>query len=445
MIVITEEQFQRRTVYYRKEVDGNGRVVKCDRFDCVTRIERIEGKDTVFIADKYGIIRPDVYEYINHTRRGKSINTRLQMGLALQLYCTFCDIYGYDYKRITAFAADKFKRFLQGIDVKAEIGSNVSIRTVGTVKSYKGMIRKFLEACHYSTEGFEPGETVITHEPTAGGGIQPVIRNSGDSDLRSGRLDKLTAPKHFDPKQAKALAASMRVREDWMMLCIFRLGYGYGLRRGEILGLTINDLEQKVDKDTGEMQYKLYLRNRLSDRPDQNAKTLRHPFEAGHYDATDFRKSFFEIDIDESMYNLIMKVYSDSRDVEKLGITTYQKIRAVSKADDYNSKDNYYIFVFQGTKGWDVLSGQTLNNHLRRYFTESGLDLGNVSHAMRHSFAMFHAHYSNNKLDAEMLRRLMRHSSPSSTAVYFNMPRKALKELRERYSIELNELIPEFK
>lgn len=445
MIVITEEQFQRRTVYYRKEIDGSGRVVKSERFDCVTRIDRVDGKEIIFIGDKYGIIRPAPYEYVNKTRRGKSINTRLQMALAIQQFYTFCDIYGYNPKNIKTFGADKFKRFLQGIDIKPEKGSKVSIRTVGTVKSYKGMIRKYLESCHYSTEGFEPGGTIITHEPTAGGGLQPVVRNTGDPDLRSGRLDKLTAPKHFDPQQAKAIASSMKEKGDIQMLCIFRLGYGYGLRRGEILGLTRNDIVQTVDKETGEMLHKIYLRNRLSDRMDQNAKTLRHPFEAGHYDATDFKKSYFEIDINESMYDLIMQVFNDSRDIEKLGDTTYRKIREVSRADDYNNQENFYLFVTKGTKGWDRLSGQTLNNRLKKYFDEAGLDLGNVSHAMRHSFAMFHAHYSKNKLDAEALRRLMRHSSPSSTAVYFNMPRKALRELRERYSLELSELIPEFK
>lgn len=445
MIVITEEQFQKRIVYYKKEVDNTGRIIKCTRFDCMTKTINQDGKDVIFIGDRYGIIRPIPFQYVNKTRRGKSLNTRLQMALALQLYYTFCDIFDYDPTNIKAYAADKFKRFLQGIDIRAEKGSTVSIRAIGTVKSYKGMIRKYLEAFHYSTEGFEPGETIISLEPTSGGGMQPIARTSADSDLRTGRLDKLTAPKHFDPQQAKALANKMAERKDFQTLCIFRLGYGYGLRRGEILGLTLSDLVQTVDKETGEINYKIILRNRLSDRADQCVKTLRHPFEAGHYDATDFRKSYFEVDIDKSMFELIMKVYKDERDIEKIGFKAYQEIRNISRADDYNNQENYYIFINKGTKGWDRLSGQTVNNHLKRYYDEEHLDLGNVSHAMRHSCAMFHAHYSKNKLDQEGVRRILRHASPASTAIYFNMPRKVLKELRELYSIELKELIPEFK
>lgn len=109
---------------------------------------------------------------------------------------------------------------------------------------------------------------------------------------------------------------SMKKKRDLLMLCIFRLCCDHGLRPGEILGLTRNDLVQTVDKETGELLYKVRLRNRLSDRKDQCAKKLRHPFKADHYDTKDFRESSLEIDIDKNMYDFIMQVFNSSRNIE---------------------------------------------------------------------------------------------------------------------------------
>lgn len=445
MIVITEEQFHNRTVYYRKEVDNSGHVIRCDRYDCETKLLKGAMRKFIMITDRHGVIRPMASKYVNNTRRGKSLNTRMQMATAIQFYYTFCEMFGYDPMNIKAFAAEKFTNFLLGLDVKPENGSKVTFRSTRTVKGYKGMIHKFLKSFHYSTDGFEPENPEQTIGNRRNGKREAVSQRGGDPDLRSGSLDKLLAPKHFTPIQAKALAKAMNEAGDRTMLCIFRLGYGYGLRRGEILGLTINDIKSYANKETGELLFKVVLRNRLSDRMDQNAKTLRHPSEPGQYDSSDFRKSVYDIDIDESMYNLILEVYNNTHNPDRVGFKAYQMIREISRADDTLGKDNYYIFVNKGTKGWDRLSGQTLNNHLRKYFDAFGLDLGNVSHAMRHSFAMFHAYYAKEKVDMEKLRRLMRHASIESTRIYFNIPREALKAIREKYSVELKELIPEFR
>ena len=59
----------------------------------------------------------------------------------------------------------------------------------------------------------------------------------------------------------QAIAALMKVKKDLCGLCLCILMYGYGLRAGEALGLSTEDLH-KEERD-GNVYYSIILRNRI--------------------------------------------------------------------------------------------------------------------------------------------------------------------------------------
>ena len=70
---------------------------------------------------------------------------------------------------------------------------------------------------------------------------------------------------------------------------IVRLMFEHGLRIGEVLGLTLEDLSSSPDRN-GLNHYSVVLRNRCSDREWQSAKTLMPVTDRRQYRSVDYRK-----------------------------------------------------------------------------------------------------------------------------------------------------------
>lgn len=451
MILITKETFMHRDIYYKKEVDDSGKVVSCKRYDCKTFVFKDKnGKDMIFIGDRLDMLRPLPFEYVNEIRKNTSLGCRIQMATALQLFYTFCDIYRYHPDDFSGMAADSFVRFVEGKEVAAEPGSAPVLRAVKTINSTLGMVRKFLTTFGFdkSVKGFGMLEYYKGTIRTDGGRTFRInMKHMNTINKKENGLRKLKAPKHYTPAQAKQLAKLMKEANDYQTYNIFRLGTELGMRRGEILGLTTEDVKRNVNSHTGEINYKIILRNRLSDTKDQCAKNLPHVNSQEEYKTSTYRKySCEEIDITESLYNMIMRYYEESRDINKIGIKAHNALLKATEADTVysNGRKNYYIFFTCHNGKYNILSGQTLNNHLKEYFDMAGIELDNVSHAMRHSFAMFHAYYAKHPLTQLQLQVLMRHASAESTAIYFNLPDEEIKRLRDEYSTEMELLIPDY-
>lgn len=452
MILVTKETFNHRDVYYRKEVDDSGKIVSSERYDCKTFVyQGSDGKQKIFIGDRLDIIRPLPFEYVNITRVNTSIGSRIQMAEAIQLLYAFCDIYNYRPDNLTGTAADGFVRFLEGLDVKNEPGTEPTFRTAKTINSILGMVRAFLRymGLNQSVNGFGMLEYYKGTAHTEGGrAIRINIQKKNTLNKRQNGLAKLHAPKHYKPSEAKKIVDLMVASKDYQTYIAFRLGTELGLRRGEILGLTIEDVKKITNTTTGEINYKLYLRNRMSDTPDQCAKMLPHISNTNVYQTNTYRKySKEEVDISESIYDMLRRYFFSSRNADSVGVKAHDAIQKATLADSVYTTGvkNYYIFFNEFRGRYYRLSAQTFNNHLKKYFEMAGLDLSNVSHAMRHSFAMFHAYYAKKTLSQLELQVLMRHASAESTAIYFNLPDKEIKRLRDEYSAEMEHYIPDYK
>ena len=231
--------------------------------------------------------------------------------------------------------------------------------------------------------------------------------------------------------------------------------YGYGLRAGEALGLSTEDLH-KEERD-GNVYYSIILRNRISDHDDQACKRLYHPKTPVEYSSSYWQDSYWEIPIEERHYDLFMQYYRESRDVDIIrkkhtgkgdAAKIIRTINAETLADSVEGgSQNHYLFVCENGHR---LSLQTWNYRLKQYYVAVGVRPDrdkrylNASHRLRHGFAMWHAHYCPHPVTMLQLTMMMRHSSVASTQIYYTLTEEDELELRHLHNNELHDLIPEF-
>lgn len=449
-LIIKEEKFCKRTVYYACDVDYEERVLSQERYDCRVFSYKYRGRDYIFVGDRHNQVRQDVFIYVNHTRRGKPKITRMQMAVALQLYCTFCDMHGYDPMNLPADGYMAFKEFLRGNTVEAMPGSEVTYRMPATLRAYIGMIRAFLQKTGGSLMGFgiSGDDPDLRHRSLDGGRRRTAI----DTDLAGDTASKLYAPTHLRPDQVDRLANMMREAGDEATYLAFHIGIKTGFRRGGIVGLTIRDVvaEQVRDKDGGngtKVQYWLYLRNRTTDGDDQHKKTLRPPQNEAQEQSPTFTRSFFKAPIDRALYNHIVWYFQWSRDERRVGgRDALRRIQEVTHASGgITDGENYYILYTNYNGRINRMTGQTLNNHLKKYFAAARLELNNVAHVMRHTFAMHRVLYSKDKCGLKELQASLGHASPQSTMRYFNIPEEEFQRLSKLFAADFNKLVPSFK
>ncbi len=206
--------------------------------------------------------------------------------------------------------------------------------------------------------------------------------------------EDLTAPPYISRSEYAAL--KIAIGEDPSAvdpaMPIVRLAFEHGMRIGEILGLTLEDLQSEVTKE-GDRGHFLVLRDRVSDRADQHAKSLRFkPRTREDYASEAYRTNnvgYQRVPISEDLFFAIDEYVEATR-----AHFTDEQLSAAS-ADSvggrWSAERNQYVFL--NTKGGS-LTADLWNKRLRGYFSEAGIhvDAGrrktNLNHRLRHGFAM---------------------------------------------------------
>ena len=167
--LITEGALPRgKKIYYKCTTDAAGVVVKKEVYCAGVRfIETDHGRDLT-LFDTTGRVRQKPTEYIQDLRSNKPRSTRHQIGIALDLFYLFGDLYHVDVEHMTAADVERFKQFLMGSNIHPEPGVKVTHRSPHTVNVYLGYIRKYLDTYHLTLEGFrlEVAESVKAAERT---------------------------------------------------------------------------------------------------------------------------------------------------------------------------------------------------------------------------------------------------------------------------------------
>lgn len=200
---------------------------------------------------------------------------------------------------------------------------------------------------------------------------------------------------------------------------VLKLMYEYGLRLGEVLGLTNEDV---VEEDSA---FVIYIRNRTSDRLYQVAYGLKKINERMDFPHDNQKDIQWRIEISEDIYKCLKTLLSEINEyIYDLGYRV-QGLRA--KSIDLNYSDiNLYLFYkeFKNMKKIALLSDQTFNNVLISLYNKAGIDYdinskSTLSRRIRNGFAMYHVKYAETKATPEELQEKLRVASIATVSQYY--------------------------
>lgn len=397
------------------------------------------GKEYLFLIDSNGNVIEKTFEYLNYRCGIKSINAREQAQSALKLLYSFLEIIGKGISQMDSNDISNFSEFLLGLTVS---GNYISIysccsRTISSHNVYMDAIRQYMKKMNIKNELFF--ERRVISKNIRGSSEMYSFEHYITNKSRDSSFSNKT-PKYISIDEYGKICSFLSQGGDSVLdkrdKVIIDLMYLLGMRIGEVLGITIEDLkEHPIDERAGI----IILRNRLSDREDQYAKTCFKPSDENDYKSkvyTEKNRGYQEIHIPYKVMEELREYINASRDLAEFSDKIINNIIDNSKADSINCEtNNYYVFLNKngiplGSSGW--------NKRLRKIYGECGISIdkeskkSNLSHRLRHGYAMF-LKVALNK-DSIYIQKKLRHRSIMSTYKYFNPTEE--DTLRENIKIE---------
>lgn len=390
----------------------------------------VNGIDTFVFRDSAMRILMKPSCFITEELRYEARNTAHQAVSAMKALESFCEIIDTPFEAFSTSEARAMTQFLrgtlgEGVSFRFELTSQRSEATVG---AYLKHYRRYARWRGVSNSPFLQARDAAPsrHAPIERYGIVP---HRIKADIRP----RDEAPRYISvPEYRRVLDV---IDKSWSIeeKCIVRLMFEHGLRIGEVLGLTIEDLEQSSDRD-GKPTYAVILRNRTSDEDFQRAKTLMAITDQRQYKSKDYRKRNVGQQRVYLSYNLFFQLaeYAGESHGDDANLSSCQ----ADSVDGGNG--NRYLFL--NTKD-RPLSSNLWNKRLRRIMRDAGVSVDtdvrktNLNHRFRHGFAMFltkQAKVNGQPLDAFTVMTLMRHSSLSSTDVYLQPTQEDIRELQRK-------------
>ena len=202
---------------------------------------------------------------------------------------------------------------------------------------------------------------------------------------------------------------------------IISLMYKRGLRIGEVMGLTIEDILQNPDDPNSGL---LVLRNRVSDKKHQHAKGAMKVFSRDDYNTEAYKRcdvGFETIALPPEMYELLREYIYESRDQFNMTDKAWENMKNKCKADSVfgDEIENYYTFT---SKNYTPISKTGWNRIVKSIFQDIGIILDknkkreNLNHRFRHGYAMFLLYEM--KYPDWMVQKELRHKSIATLSIY---------------------------
>lgn len=407
----------------------------------ITRVKR--EKDSfvyLFLLDSNGKVIDEVYKFINIYCKNESINSREQMINGLKVLYSYKEI---ELKELDEFEENDFKRLsnlILGIGIEKDCNEYIG-RNNNTHNIYFDVIRKFYKYLKINNNFLFEQRVVHKVKGSYGllGHIKEVEVKKYITNKKSVKISEQYIPKYISLEEYINIIKYVEKGDSSFKLrnrIIIDLMYTTGMRLGEVLGLTFEDIkENQEDKRYGTV----YIRNRLSDKLYENAKTCLKVNSAYDYNTASYKTKnvgYQTVYISPDLFELIKKYMDESRSIFNVTDKVIDNIINFAKADSVEgNNNNQYIFL---NKNGYPLSSSGWNKQLKEIFIANNLSIdkevkkNNLSHRFRHGYAMYLI--DEEKRSIEYVKDKMRHSSINSTLVYYN-PREEEK-LKNTRSIE---------
>lgn len=441
MYIINEKQNTSGTYFEKQIFDGQNKLTDTHRIQvCSFNTTTDDGMPITMIYNSKMQPIETAIQFINFGgMKDQSQNYILQAISSLKFLYSYLEIYSIDLEDMSKKDAVGFLDFLKGVSREGLLYTTnlTTKRKNETVSSYLKVARKYVEYLgfddHVLLSKNNAIKTIIMPESDGAKSVQPYsisVKTPKRSDY---------VPAYVNISEYKdLLEATNNSPTPLRDRVICRLLFEHGLRIGEVLGLTIEDIKSKENKDFT-VQYKIELRNRVSDSNEQNAKSVMNVTSADIYKHPDYiRKDigYQSIIISESLAMDLLEYINTAHDLENEKYMARREKFAKADSVPHGNPDvkhNYYVFL--NTLG-RPLSENLWDKNLRVIFKNAGLkvDSGvrehNLNHRLRHGYAMYLTDVL--KVSDFDVKTLMRHKSLSSTAIYHNPTPSDTDRLQEQ-------------
>ena len=415
-----------KNCYLRVDTDEKGNTIlyRKSGFEVIQSL--YHGHSIFSLIDEEGNTDALFHKYINEYmfEAKRSVNSRRKYSEVICKLYAFISLMGYSLFALDYDELYQFRAFLQGTG-----GAQCSNETVNI---YLGIIRDYFRTMRIPWDVLFAQHLVTRESLDSDFGSSNIIYVY-DANLSVNAHKQDRVPKYISMEQYIQLVEIARSKGDWAGIILMHLMFRYGMRLGECLGLTEEDLVsyriKGIDVPT------LIVRNRVTDRPWQHAKSKIIPRNKRDYEADEYIKQWDKDDyahyyLTESgdFAEALAKFICETRaQAEQNHSDNYHECEAdIVYPVDFKKKGlekNHYIFVNRQGKR---LSAQFWGSTLKRYFIEAGIPIdsgkkdNNLSHRFRHGFAMMHARFMDPPVPPQELQKMLHHKQLSTTMIYYN-------------------------
>lgn len=433
MIEIYSNVIRGEDVYIKRYLDENNKLIYEKKIK-ITKVTMENNKYILLYDSNMNVIR-DVHRYLNVDDKVKnySINTRNAICTGLKVLYSFLEIFDYDIRKLGKKEMSMLKQFILGVGEK---GVNYSFkglpnRSKITFNKYMSYYRGYFKFLDIDNKIINDREVKYTEK--AGNGLLGHLgKNQYEKYTINEDIPKKskTVPKYIKRNEFEKIIELIKLKYSYREEIIVRLMYENGMRIGEVLGLTLED----IDYDSK----KLYLRDRITDDEYQHAKGCYTPKSRSEYKSKEYNTLDYGYEIVKPSKSVIRKLekyidneHGDMSDKKRVNYFNGAKADEVED-DDYLEQGNFYVFL---NKNGSKLNISGWNKILRGIYKEVGIKVdkdkreNNLNHRFRHGFAM--RRIKEDKVDIYQLAQDLRHKGLSSLMCYFNPEEEDIYRVNE--------------
>lgn len=402
------------------------------------------------ITDLNGNRISEANKYLNAILRNSAFKKRENAFTALKLFYS-CMLLNniYTYKNsLDQAESNLLIGFLEG---GSQLGNAwdiefKSMRSNNTINNYLTVYRDFYKRVWNINDTALHDSKVIAYH--SGGGMLGHANKKAETTFTANRrsLKRTTPPKYIKAQQFEDIIQLIDKKYTLREKVIIKLMYEYGLRIGEVLGLTLEDFEEANKQG----MFRLFIRNRFTDKPWQSAKSVMKIITKSSYQKSEYQEEgngngFQKVIIDVEIMALINEYLDETRDEFLLNSSKIKRKNLETKcvADKVSNRSeiiqNQYIFI--NKQHFTPLTQPGWNFVLHKIFEEVNIAVdkvskeSNLSHRFRHGFAMNKVREGSSH---EKLAKELRHSGIGSVMVYYNPDEEDQIKLKEKHNEHMN-------
>lgn len=452
-MIVVKETIKANEIYYESYVKDGNKTIAVNSLRYISFIKEYKGRQYIIV---YG---PDMkpiscaFGFLNFYLKEQPINTKSKDMIALKLLYVYEDILGKKLIEFNASDVDAFKQFIEGGVGRGQeyTFELITKRSNETINSYLASFRKYLSYLGQKNEYLNLKVATKRY-------FNPDNERYSDKDRYASNKkvtrDFIEVPRYISLDEFSEILNEIRLNYTKREEVIVRLMFENGLRLGEVLGLTFDDIIMEnieYPENSGEFRVfpVVYIKNRVSDKPYQKAKRLMQVSSREEYKLKKYKTKNYgynQVIIRRELYDLINEYIDEYHAIarEKNDKNYYKHVVAdrVRKAEKFED-DNFYIFINSLGR---PLSQTLWNVTIRKIFKSLNIVVDrdvkehNLNHRFRHGFAMYNVKRGVKQLE---LMRMMRHACLQSIARYYRPTICDAIEIKSAFIEDLYLCIPE--